>query len=86
MLNFVQFINDEWTAAAEEKIAFLDDYVADFGYEEMIDDGDGGLIPNPISKSEFANQVITDIIRRSPNRIRQRRAEEAATWDEVILE
>ena len=81
MLDFVGFINDNWQATPAKKLALLDSFVAQYGYEEMING-----IPNPVSKREFTNVQITGFIRDSVNAFRRGEAEAVVEYDELVLE
>lgn len=81
MLDFVGFINDNWEATPIKKLALLDSFVAQYGYQETIQG-----IPNPVSKRDFTNARITDFIRDSVNAFRRGEAEAAAEFDELVLE
>ena len=85
-LDFVGFINDNWSAPVAKKVALLNDFCAYYGYEETVLDPDGNPIPNPVSKQEFANMNIADYIRQSVNSTRLRVAVDAVVIDELVLE
>lgn len=87
--DIVQFIDDwmvanAWTAPARQ--AFLDDFTSQYNYQENIDDGMGGTIPNPVSKSEFANQNLVLFVVQTVNSWRNRAARDAATYDPLVIE
>jgi hypothetical protein len=63
----------------------LDDFCEQYDYEEFIDDGTGGSIPNPQSKSDFANEQITRFIRESVHAARLTAGREAITIEELDL-
>lgn len=86
MLDFVGFINDNWQAPTAKKLALLDSFVAQYGYEEMVEDEDGNEIPNPVSKRQFTNAQIVEFICASVNAFRGREAAAAAEYDELALE
>ena len=87
--NIVQFI-DDWMVAngwsLADRLLFLDDFTSQYNYQENIDDGEGGTIPNPVSKSEFANQKLVLFVVQTVNAWRDRVAREAATYDPLVLE
>lgn len=62
LLDFKSFVSDNVDLTNAEKTDLLDHFVLQYGYEENIDDGEGKMIPNPISKSETFNQKVTDFI------------------------
>jgi hypothetical protein len=68
MINFVQFINQNTPQlTAAQKTAMLDDMCLHFAYQEVLLDG----IPNPQSKADFVNALITNFIKSSVQRQRQ---------------
>ncbi len=84
-LDFIAFINQNISLSAAKKQAMLSDFCEQYGYQEEIDDGEGELVPNPISKVEFANERIESFIRETVNATRIRRAKEAAIIEELDL-
>jgi len=88
MLNFVGFINDAWGADAVTKAAMLADFCAQYGYREFIEDPEspGELIPNPVSRTEFANYHITLYIVQAVNAARWKAGRDAVVIEELILE
>jgi hypothetical protein len=86
MLDFIQFINDNAALMTEQKVALLSDFCEQYSYQEFVDDGQGGQMPNPVGKQEFANAKITDYLEQSVNATRIRRAKEAVSWEELVLE
>lgn len=84
-LDFIGFIGQNVSLSAGKKQAMLDDFVEQYGYEEQIDDGDGGLIPNPVSKKAFANDKIQRFVMETVHAVRKRRVEQATTFEELIL-
>lgn len=68
MLNFVQFINQNSPQLTNaQKTKMLDDMCLHFAYQETLLDG----VPNPQSKADFVNQLITNFIKSSVQRQRQ---------------
>lgn len=87
--NIVQFIDDwmvtnVWTV--EDRQAFLDDFCSQYGYQEMIDDGAGGMISNPVSRSEFANSKSVLFFVQTVNAWRNKVARDAAVYVPLELE
>lgn len=77
-------ITDAWSAA--DRQAFLDDFTSQYNYQEEVDDGMGGTIPNPVSKSEFANSELVLFVVQTVNAWRNKVARNAATFDPLVLE
>lgn len=87
--NIVGFIDDWMVAEAwslADRQAFLDDFTSQYNYQEMVDDGMGGTIPNPVSKSEFANSKSVLFHVRTVNAWRNNVARDAATYIPLELE
>lgn len=87
--NIVQFIDDwmvtnAWTV--EDRQAFLDDFCSQHGYQEMVDDGAGSMIPNPLSKNEVANSKSVLFHVQTVNAWRSKVARDAATYTPLELE
>lgn len=87
--NIVGFIDDwmvinAWSAA--DRQAFLDDFCSQYNYQEEVDDGMGGTIPNPVGKSEFANSKSVLFHVRTVNAWRNKVARDATTFDPLVLE
>jgi len=82
MLNFIGFINDNVNLSMSQKLALLEDFCTQYGYQEVLDDGS----PNPESRREFANHHITRFLRESVNSVRRERAEAEAMYEELKLE
>lgn len=85
-LDFKTFVSDNVDLTSAKKIALLDDFVLQYGYEENIDDGEGGTIPNPVTKTETFNQKVTDFIVQTINAQRLKVARDAASITEQTLE
>ena len=83
-LDFIAFINQNVSLSAAQKQAMLNDFCEQYGYDEEIEIG-GELIPNPVSKVEFANERIEAFIRETVHATRIRRAKEATKFEELIL-
>lgn len=88
-MDIITFINSEqpvasWTA--EEKIAFLNDFVATGGYQETVTNEAGETVANPVTKKEFANRMIIKYIARCVNGWRKSVAEANIVIDSVELE
>lgn len=79
MLDFIQYINDNWNVSAAKKTAMLSDFCAQYGYKEEDEEGN----PNPVTKKEFANEKIIIYFKESVNAHRKRVAEEAAEYTEL---
>lgn len=84
-LDFIAFINQNVSLSTAQKQAMLDDFCEQYGYQEEIEDFEGNLIPNPVSKVKFADERIYDFIRETVHATRIRRAKEATTFEELIL-
>lgn len=61
-LNFIGFINDNCALATDKKVIMLDDFCAQYGYQDHIEGPDGKMMPNPMSRRDFANQKIRNYI------------------------
>lgn len=85
-LNFMKFISDNVDLAAEKKVALLEDFCAQYGWTEFLIDNDGNEVPNPVSRTDFANQKVTQFFIQSINAARRKRAEEAVTIEELVME
>lgn len=87
--DIVQFI-DDWMVAnawtAPDRQAFLDDFTSQYNYQENVDDGMGGTIPNPVSKSAFANSKLVLFVVQTVNAWRNKVARDATTYDPLVLE
>jgi hypothetical protein len=79
--NFVNFINTNWSANAAVKLRFLNDFCAEYGYRETIEDENGDPIPNPVTRQEFANETIQRLIVGVVNGYRKRQAVEEVAYD-----
>lgn len=88
MLNFVGFINSTWGADAATKALMLADFCAQYGYQEFVDDpaNPGEQIPNPVTRTEFANYHITLYIVQTVNAARWKAGRDAVVIEELILE
>lgn len=85
-LNFVQFINQNTPQlTTQQKVDMLDDFVYQNNYTDTVDDGQGGTIPNPVSKSDFMNQLVTDFIKATVQARRVYIAQQAITTEELDL-
>ena len=87
--DIVTFIDDwmvtnAWSPA--DRQAFLDDFTSQYDYQENIDDGMGGTIPNPVSKSAFANLKLVLFVVQTVNAWRNKVARNAAIYDPLVLE
>ena len=69
-----------------QKTAMLNDYCSYFNYQTTITDSNGDPIPNPESKTEFANRMIGRDIKSKINATRKIAAEAAATYEEFEIE
>lgn len=87
--NYVGFINGEWSATAAKKTAMLADFCYQYGYEDNIPDPASedpeATIPNPVSKTSFANDKIEQYIIQTVNAYRKDVAEAAASFEELDL-
>ena len=89
MLDIIQHISDNVNLSVAKKIALLDDFCGQYSYQETIPDPadpEGPEIPNPQSKKSFANEKIEDYIKQTISAYRKKIAEQAATFEELILE
>jgi hypothetical protein len=64
-IDFMGFINAEvpegWDAAKKQRLR--DSFVYQNGYTDTVENPEGGdPIPNPVSKNDFGNQVLTQFI------------------------
>lgn len=84
-LNFIGFINDNYTLATDKKAAILKDFCAQYGYQEYIEDSDGKMIPNLVSRQDFANQKIRDYIVEVVNAYRVTVARAAVVYETFEL-
>jgi hypothetical protein len=87
MLNFAQFINENWDTTAAKKQAMLVDFCEQYGYEEEIEDPEnpGELIENPVTRTQYFNYHVTQYIRQSVEAARLRAAREAIIIEELII-
>lgn len=79
-MDFVGFINSEWTASGAKKLAMLNDFTQQQGYQEEI-----GGEPNPMTRKDFANQEITRFIVKNVNATRKGRAESLVIFEELTF-
>lgn len=86
MLDFIQFINDNVNLSAAKKVELLEDFCKQYGYEEEIDDGAGGMIPNPVTRKVFANDKISSFIKQTVNAVRRKEQLELVEYEKLILE
>ena len=86
LLDFIGFISTNVNLTAAQKLALLSDFCAQYGYQEQIDDGQGNIIPNPVTQKEFANHKITRYIIETVNAIRLSKGIDAVTIEELELE
>lgn len=84
-LDYVGFINQNTSLNAAKKQAFLDDFCEQYNYQDQIEDDDLNLIPNPVTKKDFANEKIDRFLRETVNVIRRKRVEKATTFEELQL-
>lgn len=85
-LNFVGYINTTSTASAAEKTRFLDDLCYELGYTDTITPVGGGTpIPNPETKSAFANRAILEWLKGIVKNRRYSVAYGAVTVDALNL-
>lgn len=82
MLDFIQFIDDNANLSAVKKISLLEDFVAQYDYQEELEDG----TPNPVTKKEFANKQINQYIIQSVQAARFTRSRAAVEIEELELE
>jgi len=85
MLDFIGFIVENTSLTSDEKTDMLDDFCRAYGYEKTLDNGEEGIIPNPVTKKEFANERINDYIKKVVNTARRTAAEEAIEIKELKL-
>ena len=64
-LDYVSFINSNVTWDNDKKLRMLNGFVYQYSYQDEIEDEEGDLIPNPVSKVDFANQQIERFIREN---------------------
>ena len=76
-MDIVGYINSQLDWATAKKQAMLDDFVAQYGYEEEDEDGN----PNPVTKKAFMNSKIIEYIKGTVNARRRRVAEEAIEYE-----
>ena len=86
LLDFIGFISTNVNLTAAQKLALLSDFCAQYGYQEQIDDGQGNIIPNPITQKEFANRKITRYIAETVNAKRWSKAIDAVIIETLELE
>jgi len=83
--DFVGFIDANCTLSTDKKTAMLDDFCAQYGYQETITGEDGREIPNPGSKKDFANEKIKSFIVQTINARRVDEARAAVQYDVFSL-
>ena len=83
-VDIIGYLNTQLTDwSAQKKQDMLDDFCSQYNYEDMVDDGEGGEIENPVSKKMFANQKIVEFIKGTVNAYRAKKAREEAQYDEL---
>jgi len=86
-LDIIGYINDNVTnLTTEQKLAMMDDICYAFDYREEVSDEDGNMIPNPITKKEWANRHIIIKIVGIVNLARMKKARDAIAFEELELE
>lgn len=75
MLDFMGFLNENVSLTEEQKQTMLADFCEAHGYNEA----------TPVTKRVFANQEFVTFIRGSVHMIRERRAQEAITYEELVI-
>lgn len=78
MLNFAQFINDNTDFSASKKQEMLDKFCGQYNYQEEIEDENGDMIPNPVTKVQFFNEKVEEFIRQTINAKKHTEARETA--------
>lgn len=86
MLDFIGFINDNVDLAVDKKLALLNDFCAQYAYEEFIFDDEHKEVPNPETKRQFANRKISRYIIESVHAARRKTAVETIELEELVLE
>jgi hypothetical protein len=81
-IDIIQHLNDNVDLTAGEKASLLDDFCAQYSYQELDEEGN----PNPVSKKDFANDKIKTYIKDSVNARRITVAKAAAAYTELELE
>ena len=63
-IDFIGFINATvpvgWSD--EKKLRLRESFIRQNGYEDMIHDNEGDWVPNPVSKTDWANRAIQEWI------------------------
>ena len=80
MIDIIGFISGEVSLDTDQKVALLDDFCSQYGYQEEIE-GE----PNPVSKKDFANSKITNYIKETVNAYRKTEAEKATSFTELDI-
>ena len=92
-LDFMQVIEDHvdalnppWTGA--KKLQMLVDFTNEYQYQEMVPGplNPEVMIPNPVNRRTFANQVVARLIRQAVGAYRIREAQSAIIVEELDLE
>ena len=81
-MDFIKYINDNWNVSTAKKIAFLNDFCGQYGYQEVDDEG----IPNPQTRKEFANEKVIAFFKGAVNSHRKKVVEEATKYEELNFE
>jgi len=80
MLDFIKFINDNVSLTDKQKQALLDDFCSAFNYKEASETSE-----KPLSKKDFANQVISNLISERVNLYRRDKKREAISFEKLKL-
>jgi len=73
-----------WTSA--KKLELGDRFCKARGYQELIDDGECGSIPNPQTKKEFMNKDILGYIKLMVNSNIRQEAIDTLIYDEITFD
>jgi len=60
IFDFIGYINTTSSATAAQKAKFLDDFCYGLGYVDTMQDTSGATIPNPETRTQFANRAILE--------------------------
>ena len=55
----------EWTVSSEDKTRILDGVCYQHGYQDQVEDENGGLVDNPETKGEFAKRMAKRWVREN---------------------